>query len=199
MTRMGVFATCLSLLALGCGEAPEEVSTEPLPGEEGSNWVIQTSVLARQDGTFEVRERHVTRQEQQAQADARTARIQRLAENGGRNVEQALDALQQVDCSNGNALWLYSAANRTGNQLCLIKPVAYDMAWLDLGLIYYPVLSNWGGRVRSLWSGEDPGSLQYCTATSCSSLIYVNFSAYQAINSFASSQWVVNWAYLYDP
>src|SRR5262249_50895153 len=67
----------------------------------------------------------------------------------GENVGEAAQAvISQDSCNDGNALWLFSGTNLTGNELCLIGNSG-DTASLGTW--------GWNDMVRSYWAGNMGG------------------------------------------
>jgi len=160
----------------------------------------RTIVRFAPDGSFTQSVEVIRPEDQQADQAARAAYIE--SRRSGGVPSQLLPTLGVEKVCTFASLWLYDQANRTGNQLCLIKAAADDMAWLDLGTICRggTCLLHWANAVRSLWAGDDPGSLQSCTATLCFAMPFVNFGVLQQINSIAAgSPHPLNWAFLFTP
>ncbi|WP_163998816.1 hypothetical protein [Pyxidicoccus caerfyrddinensis] len=185
-------------LVMGCGGAPEDVPPDAPEAQEDVLF-SQTILRERPDGTMSQETTFITREEQLAQIEARDALVRSL---GARVTQQDLDDLLIDSGCAGSSLWLFDQTSRTGNQLCLYKQAGADAAWLNLGTVIRkftnPYFVTWANAVRSLYSGVHPGALQSCTATSCSTLIYQSFNAYQLLNTISYGT-QLNWAYLYTP
>lgn len=198
---------CAVGLMVGCGGTLEEDAPADAPeGQEQDELFTQTIVRALPDGTQSQETTLITRREQLAQLEAREALLRRLGGDGV--TQQDLDDLAVDGGCAGSSLWLFDKTGLVGNQLCLYKQVGASQGWLGLGGIFRYVdgtrFYTWAGAVRSLWAGEDPGSLQSCTSTLCYSDFYQNFSAYQKITATLvtdplGSTRRLNQAYLYDP
>lgn len=196
---------CAFGLMVGCGGVPEDAPTEASERQEQEELLTQTIIRALPDGTRSQETTLITRREQLAQLEAREALLRRLGD-GVR--QQDLDDLAIDGGCAGSSLWLFDQTGLMGNQLCLYKQVGASQGWLALGGVIRYIsgtrIYTWAGAVRSLWAGEDPGSLQCCTSSFCYSDFYQNFGAYQKITAtlvtdIAGSTRRLNQAYLYDP
>ena len=186
-----VAVTSVAVGAGGC-VAPDE--------SEPTATVYRTIVRFSPDGTVEPTFQTVTVAEQQAELAARAAAIAALRTGGE---TQALPTLKVDGGCAGSSLWLFDQANLGGNELCLFKAPADDMAWLDLGTLCRTptrLCATWANAVRSLWAGTHPGSLQSCTATLCFTMPFLNFTPFQRINSVAAgAPHPLNWGFLFTP
>jgi hypothetical protein len=189
-------ALAVSTISLAAGCAVDDPAAAAETGD--GDVVYRTTVKFSPDGHLEQRFEVVTPDQQRADNAEREAYIAARE----RGTQHLLPTLGVERVCSGDSLWLYDQANRGGNQLCLIKAAADDMAWLDLGTICRTplCLSTWNNAVRSLWAGVDPGSLQACTATLCWTTPFLNFGVFQLINSVAAgTPHPLNWAFLFDP
>jgi hypothetical protein len=183
----------------GCIASPEDAD----PAAGAADTVYRTIVRFAPDGSFAPTYEAVTPAQQQAEMAARAAFVE-ASRTSGRAHPQVLPTLIVDSGCAGASLWLFDQTNRGGNQLCLFKAAADDMAWLDLGtLCRNPsgrCIGTWANAVRSLWAGADPGSLQSCTSTLCFTTPFLNFTAFQQINSVAAgTTHPLNWAFLFTP
>lgn len=188
-------------LLMGCGGPLEEPAPQA-PIETPQERVEQTIVRELPDGSLVTETLSITVEEQQTQLALRDEYVRKL-----RSGVSQQDLLIDSGCA-GSSLWLFAGSNQTGRQLCLYKQAGTSRDWLDLGRVLYyyspPLFLTWAGRVRSLYSGVHPGSLQSCTPTLCYTHFYLNFAAYQRIDSVPATDpfggnLVLNQAYLYTP
>lgn len=191
-------------LLMGCGGPLEEAAPEA-PGETPRERVEQTILRELPDGSLVTETTSITLEEQRAQLALRDEYVRKL--RSGVSQQDLDDLLIDSGCA-GSSLWLFAGTHQTGSQLCLYKQLGASNAWLDLGTVLYlyvpPLFLTWAGRVRSLYSGVHPGSLQSCTPTLCYMYFYQNFGAYQRIDSVPATDpfggnLVLNQAYLHNP
>lgn len=152
---------CAVSILMGCGGQIDDSQAESPSGQQ-EEFVSQTLIWTRPDGTLEQSTRYITLAEQRAQFEERKAQ-QQATLNG--QPSQMMGTLI-VDCNNPSALWLFDQSNLTGNQLCLYKNPADAYAVQDLGKVWRlgtttPV-RNWIGAPKSLWAGADAGNLATC-------------------------------------
>jgi hypothetical protein len=125
----------------------------PSAAEDEQALVTQTIVTRGADGELHVTVKQVTRAQQRAEIEAREALVDghhaAPAEDHGEHVGEAAQAqIYQDSCNDGAAIWLFSGAGLTGNELCL-NGNAGDEA--NLGAW------GWNDMVRSYWAGDKPG------------------------------------------
>lgn len=188
------------LNASGCVGTADDAAASGDPEAASDGIVHRTIVQFAPDGSIHPIYETVTVAQQQAEQAARAAFLE--ASRKGQIQSQALPSLQVDGGCAGASLWLFDQANLGGNELCLFKATTDDMAWLDLGTLCRGpfCLTTWANAVRSLWAGSDPGSLQSCTSTLCFTTPFLNFTAFQRINSVAAgSPHPLNWAFLFTP
>lgn len=191
-----------ALAASGCAGTADadDVAVSDDPAAASDGMVHRTIVQFAPDGTLQPIYETVTVAQQQAEQAARAAFLE--ASRNGLIQSQALPSLHVDGGCAGASLWLFDQANLAGNELCLFKAATDDMAWLDLGTLCRGsfCLATWANAVRSLWAGSDPGSLQSCTSTLCFTTPFLNFTAFQRINSVAAgSPHPLNWGFLFTP
>jgi len=180
----------------GCVDPPDDAPDTAATDPDGHT-VYRTIVRFSHDGSPESTVEAITTAQQQAELAARAALVE--ARTSGKIHAEALPSLGIDSGCAGASLWLFDQANLAGNELCLFKAAADDAAWLDLGSLC-ATPNCWANAVRSLWAGADPGALQSCTRTLCYATPFLNFGAYQRINSVApGSPHPLNWAYLFTP
>ena len=189
-----------ALGANGCVETADDAAASGDPVAASENTVYRTIVQFAPDGSIQPIYETVTVAQQQAEQAARAAYLE--ASSKGQIQPQALPSLHVDGGCAGASLWLFDQANLGGNELCLFKAATDDMAWLDLGTLCRGpfCFTTWANAVRSLWAGSNPGSLQSCTSTLCFTTPFLNFTAFQRINSVAAgSPRPLNWAFLFTP
>ncbi|MCP3141536.1 hypothetical protein [Pyxidicoccus xibeiensis] len=192
---------CAVGLMVGCGGPLEEEAAPPeAPEAQEEELFEQTLLRELPDGTLSQETTLITRKEQLAQLAEREALLQSL---GLGVTQQDLDDLATDSSCAGSSLWLFDQAGLAGRQLCLYKQVGASQGWLGLGGVIRYINATrfytWSGAVRSLWAGQHPGSLMYCTSSLCYAQPYQNFNAFQQLNTITASASQLNWAYLYDP
>lgn len=190
---------CAALGAAGCaGGADDAAAADPDAASDGL--VHRTIVQAGPDGSLQPVYETITVAQQQAELAARAALVDAM--RNGQHQPEALASLHSDAGCAGADLWLFDQANLAGNELCLFKSATDDAAWLDLGTICrgFLCLGRWSAAVHSLWAGSDPGSLQSCTNTLCFATPFLNFTAFQRIDSVApGGVHPLNWAFLFTP
>jgi len=201
VTVVSVFSLVAVAGFAGCAALPDDEPGAPAAADEAdADTVYRTIVRLAPDGSIEQSFEVIRPEQQQAEQAARAALVE-ASRTGGVHAS-TLPTLGVERVCSGNSLWLFDKINRTGNQLCLIKASADDMAWLDLGTICRgpTCLLTWNNAVRSLWAGVDPGSLQSCTSTLCFATPFLNFGVLQQINNIAAgAPHPLNWAFLFTP
>jgi hypothetical protein len=201
-TAAALVAAVAGVCAIGC--AGGDVAS----GAPGAPDIIyRTIVQLAPDGSSTQTMEAITVAEQQAEIAARAALVETSRSGGGGKAHsQALPTLGvDTGCAAAD-LWLFDQSNLAGNELCLFKAASDDMAWLDLGTRCRTLrfclgpgdgTGTWANEVRSLWAGADPGSLQSCTNTLCTSTPFLSFNAYQEFITVTPNG--LNWAFLFTP
>ncbi|PTL81589.1 hypothetical protein [Vitiosangium sp. GDMCC 1.1324] len=194
MMRSGAWLLLSAVgLGWGCGGPQEDVSQDEPPADS-EGLISQTIIRQQPDGALTQETVYITREEQQAQMEAREEYLRQLQSGTPRQLMANL--IIDSGCA-GSSLWLFDQVGFTGRQLCLYKNPSETYAFIDLGTVIryiaptYPIqrIYFWTGAVKSLWSGVDAGNLATCdnTRMACySNGPYVPFSAYQKVDNVPS-------------
>lgn len=192
MMRSGAWLLLSAVgLSWGCGGPQEDVSQEAPPADS-EGLISQTIIRQLPGGALTQETVYITREEQQAQMEAREEYLRQLQSGTPRQLMANL----VVGCVGSN-LVLYDQVGFKGRQLCLYKNPSDTYAFIDLGTVIryivptFPVqrIYYWQGAVKSLWAGVDAGNLATCDTTvmACYSYgPYVAFGPNQKVDNVPS-------------
>jgi hypothetical protein len=132
-SQMLLLTTCLALGSAcdgdGATDAPEDLG----------GMIQRTVVVRNADGTETVKQLNISREQNEREIEAR-----KLLLDG-----KLTPAVVQDGSCAGSSMWLYSAINRGGSQLCFYQNNA-PHTWEFVNLGSY----GWAASVRSFWGGS---------------------------------------------
>jgi hypothetical protein len=167
-------ASCLPLLSLlvslSACSASDTHDVPPSTDGAGDDATISVTEIGHHaDGSPKVTQRFITRQAQLAMAAAREGKAgatpsENATTANGESVARTTEAWTlDSTCADGDSLWLYDGADRTGNMLCLLPQNTASQV-VDLSTYTRMVQScfgafhtcrwlpsSWSGAVRSYW------------------------------------------------
>lgn len=163
--------------------------TEDSPTPDASDIIHRTIVRYLPDGSFEQSFETITLTEQQAEFAARAT----LIETSRLGTARPSELLQQDSGCAGSSLWLFSATNLGGDQLCLFRPLNEGFSELNLGTVCrirfeFRCIATWSDAIRSLWAGSDPGNILACDSNKCFTGFgnSFGFSPFERINTITA-------------